>query len=71
MTFDPAEFTTEAASLVAENDRVPAQRRWVEHPMDAETLAMIADLKAAHPVDRCDLFRTATGRCTCGSVGGE
>lgn len=66
MPFD-AEFVHQAKALVAENDaKVPTQRRrWVEHPVDDETLAMIAELKAAHPVESCDLFRTTTGRCTC------
>lgn len=59
--FDLADFTEQVRALQAEGDRVPVQRE----PVDAETLAMIAELKAAHPVESCDLFRTTTGRCTC------
>lgn len=32
---------------------------------DPELLAEIARLRAEHPTDRCDLFRTTAGRCTC------
>jgi hypothetical protein len=62
MTYDHVKFTNDVRGMVANGDRVPKQRT---APVGGETLAMIAELKAAHPVESCDLFRTTTGQCTC------
>ena len=44
---------------------------WAYRPMtEDEEAAFLLDIEEQHrlhPVDKCDLFRTPTGKCTCGT----